>query len=75
MGAFMSPAQAMQHFTSAIERATMHGLDTSEIHMAVQMCECPSQLVQAVESAAQAKDALGVGMAWNGRTRQGVAVR
>jgi hypothetical protein len=71
----MTPAQAMQHITAATERATMHGLDTSEIHMAVQMCECPSQLVQSVENAAQAKEALGVGMAWSGRTRQGVVVR
>ncbi len=71
----MTPSQAMQHFTAATERATMHGLDTSEIHMAVQMCECPSQLVRAIDDAAQAKDAMGVGMAWNGQTRQGVEIR
>lgn len=71
----MTPSQAMTHITSAIERASMHCMDVTEISMAVNMCECPSQLVQAVENAAQAKDALGVGMAWDGQTRQGVAVR
>jgi hypothetical protein len=63
----------MQHIIAAIERAAMHGMDITEVQLAASMCECPSHLVQAVEDAAKAKDALGVGYAWaRGGERVGV---
>ena len=67
----------MQYFRQALGLATDAGLDTSEVLMAVEMCECPSQLAAAMADVADAKMDLGIeprGAAWDAMREEWVGI-
>ena len=55
----------LDHIKAALSRALSHGMDVSEVQMAVDLCECPAQLLASVDDVARAKVDLGVGAAWS----------